>query len=49
MIIAPGYICSDESGETSNLGRGGSDYTAAIYAKYCNAKSLEIWTDVSGV
>ena len=49
MIITPGYICSDESGETSNLGRGGSDYTAAIYAKYCNAKSLEIWTDVSGV
>ena len=49
MIIAPGYICSDESGETSNLGRGGADYTAAIYAKYCNAKSLEIWTDVSGV
>ena len=49
MIIAPGYICSDESGETSNLGRGGSDYTAAIYAKFCNAKCLEIWTDVSGV
>ena len=49
MIIAPGFICSDESGEVSNLGRGGSDFSAAIYAKYTKAKSLEIWTDVSGV
>ena len=49
MVIAPGYICSNKKGETSNLGRGGSDYSAAIYAKYVNAKVLEIWTDVSGV
>ena len=49
MVIAPGYICSNEKGETSNLGRGGSDYSAAIYAKNLNAKVLEIWTDVSGV
>jgi len=49
LIIAPGYICSDENNEISNLGRGGSDYSAAIFAKYSNAKSLEIWTDVSGV
>ena len=49
FIIAPGYICSNEKNEVSNLGRGGSDYSAAIFAKYCNAKSLEIWTDVSGV
>ena len=49
MIIAPGYICSNEKNEISNLGRGGSDYSAAIFAKYSNAKSLEIWTDVSGV
>ena len=49
LVIAPGYICSNEKGETSNLGRGGSDYSAAIYAKYLNAKVLEIWTDVSGV
>ena len=48
-IIAPGFICSNNDGEISNLGRGGSDYSAAIYAKYLNAKSLEIWTDVSGV
>ncbi len=49
MVIAPGFICSNALGEISDLGRGGSDYSAAIYAKYCNAKSLEIWTDVSGV
>ena len=49
VIITPGYICSNELDEISNLGRGGSDYSASIYAKYCNAKSLEIWTDVSGV
>ena len=49
LIIAPGYICSNENNEISNLGRGGSDYSAAIFAKYSNAKSLEIWTDVSGV
>ena len=49
FIIAPGYICSNYKNETSNLGRGGSDYSAAIFAKYGEAKSLEIWTDVSGV
>ncbi len=49
VMITAGYICSNELDEISNLGRGGSDYSASIYAKYCNAKSLEIWTDVSGV
>ena len=49
LIISPGYICSNHEGKTYNLGRGGSDYSAAIYAKYLNAKVLEIWTDVSGV
>ena len=49
VMIAPGYICSNGSNEISNLGRGGSDYSASIFAKYCNAKCLEIWTDVSGV
>jgi aspartokinase/homoserine dehydrogenase 1 len=49
IIIAPGFICTNESDEISNLGRGGSDYTAAIYSKNINADSLEIWTDVSGV
>ena len=49
VMITAGYICSNELDEISNLGRGGSDYSASIYAKYCNAKYLEIWTDVSGV
>ena len=49
VMIAPGYICSNDSNEISNLGRGGSDYSASIYAKFYNAKCLEIWTDVSGV
>ena len=49
IIIAPGFICTNENNEISNLGRGGSDYTAAIYSKNINATSLEIWTDVSGV
>lgn len=49
IIIAPGFICTNENNEISNLGRGGSDYTAAIYSKNISATSLEIWTDVSGV
>ena len=47
--IVPGFISSDEvSGETTNLGRGGSDYTAALIAAALDAKALEIWTDVDG-
>ena len=49
IFIAPGFISSDEEGNTTTLGRGGSDYTAAIYASAINASSLEIWTDVSGM
>ncbi|MBQ8256857.1 MAG: bifunctional aspartate kinase/homoserine dehydrogenase I [Bacteroidaceae bacterium] len=49
IVVAPGFISSDkESGETTNLGRGGSDYTAAILAAALNANMLEIWTDVDG-
>lgn len=49
ITIVPGFISSDkDSGETTNLGRGGSDYTAAIIAAALNAKVLEIWTDVDG-
>ena len=45
----PGFISSDkDSGETTNLGRGGSDYTAAIIAADLDAEILEIWTDVDG-
>lgn len=47
--IITGFIGSTEKGETTTLGRSGSDYTAAIFASALNADSLEIWTDVSGV
>ncbi len=47
--IVGGFISSDvESGEVTNLGRGGSDYTASIIAAALNASVLEIWTDVDG-
>ena len=47
-IIAPGFIASNQSGETTTLGRGGSDYSASIFAAALNADVLEIWTDVDG-
>lgn len=47
--IAPGFIASSAAGYTTTLGRGGSDYSAAIYAAALNADVLEIWTDVSGM
>jgi aspartokinase/homoserine dehydrogenase 1 len=49
IFVAPGFIASDENNNTTTLGRGGSDYTAAIYAAAINASSLEIWTDVTGM
>lgn len=49
IFIIPGFIASDENNNTTTLGRGGSDYTAAIFAAAINAGSLEIWTDVSGM
>lgn len=49
LYIAPGFIGSDEYHQTTTLGRGGSDYTAAIYAAAMDATVLEIWTDVSGM
>ena len=49
ITILPGFIASDENGETTTLGRGGSDYSAAIYSSILNAEILEIWTDVSGM
>lgn len=49
LIIAPGFIARDAAGNTTTLGRGGSDYTAAIFAAALNAGVLEIWTDVSGM
>jgi bifunctional aspartokinase / homoserine dehydrogenase 1 len=47
--ILPGFISANETGHTTTLGRGGSDYTAAILAAGINAANLEIWTDVSGM
>ena len=46
--ICGGFIATDSEGEISNLGRGGSDYTAAIVAAALNSEILEIWTDVDG-
>lgn len=49
VALVPGFISSDKnSGEITNLGRGGSDYTASIIAAALNAEVLEIWTDVDG-
>jgi len=47
--VIPGFICKNENGDLSTLGRGGSDLSASIIANALDAKSLEIWTDVSGV
>lgn len=49
VALVPGFISSDKNtGEVTNLGRGGSDYTASILAASLEAESLEIWTDVDG-
>ena len=48
VAVVPGFISSDQNGNITNLGRGGSDYTAAILAATLNASVLEIWTDVDG-
>ena len=49
ITVAPGFISKSEKGYATTLGRGGSDYTAAIYAAALDASILEIWTDVSGI
>ncbi|MDE6533165.1 MAG: bifunctional aspartate kinase/homoserine dehydrogenase I [Muribaculaceae bacterium] len=46
--VVGGFIASDTGGEVTNLGRGGSDYTASVMAAALDADSLEIWTDVDG-
>jgi aspartokinase/homoserine dehydrogenase 1 len=48
IAIVPGFIASNEAGEYTTLGRGGSDYTGAILAAAMDVSSLEIWTDVNG-
>jgi aspartate kinase len=47
--VLQGFIASNERGITTTLGRGGSDYTAAIVGAVMNADSIEIWTDVDGI
>ena len=49
VSITQGFIGSNNKGETTTLGRGGSDYSAALFAESVKADVLEIWTDVSGV
>ena len=49
LFVLPGFIASDKQGRTTTLGRGGSDYTASLYAVGCKARILEIWTDVPGM
>lgn len=46
--VMGGFLATDDNGEVTNLGRGGSDYTAAILAAALDADVLEIWTDVDG-
>nr|WP_275436639.1 lysine-sensitive aspartokinase 3 [Vibrio sp. Of14-4] len=49
IVVTQGFIGSDEQGNTTTLGRGGSDYSAALIAEAVEAKGLEIWTDVPGI
>ncbi|PKH51532.1 bifunctional aspartate kinase/homoserine dehydrogenase I [Tenacibaculum sp. Bg11-29] len=49
ITVLPGFIAKSENGLSTTLGRGGSDYTAAIYAAALNTSELQIWTDVSGM
>ncbi|WP_290699177.1 bifunctional aspartate kinase/homoserine dehydrogenase I [Lacinutrix sp.] len=49
ITVLPGFISKSDQGEITTLGRGGSDYTAAIISAALNVDTLEIWTDVSGM
>ena len=49
VFVAPGFICQDREGRVSTLGRGGSDFSAALYGAAVGADSLQIWTDVPGI
>ena len=49
VVVLPGFIASSLDGNSTTLGRGGSDYTAAILAAALKAETLEIWTDVDGM
>ncbi|WP_151192605.1 lysine-sensitive aspartokinase 3 [Cysteiniphilum sp. JM-1] len=49
VLICEGFIGMDSKGKTTTLGRGGSDYSAALLAQALQAKSVKIWTDVAGI
>jgi len=49
ITVVPGFVARSNDGESTTLGRGGSDFTASIMAAAMNASVLEIWTDVSGM
>lgn len=49
LLFVTGFIGSNEHGRITTLGRGGSDYTAAIFGSILNADTIEIWTDVNGM
>ncbi|WP_292009936.1 bifunctional aspartate kinase/homoserine dehydrogenase I [Chryseobacterium sp.] len=49
ITVVPGFIAKDKEDNATTLGRGGSDYTAAILASALNVEELQIWTDVSGM
>jgi len=48
-IVTTGFIGSTEKGETTTLGRGGSDYTASVFGAALDSEAIEIWTDVDGI
>lgn len=49
LVVTQGFIGRSVSGQTTTLGRGGSDFTAALLAEACQASSLHIWTDVASI
>jgi len=49
IVITQGFIGSDDSGRTTTLGRGGSDYTASLLGEALHAERVDIWTDVAGI
>ena len=49
VLLTQGFIGADVQGRTTTLGRGGSDYSAALFAEALGAECLEIWTDVAGI
>jgi aspartate kinase len=49
IVVTQGFVGADQQGNTTTLGRGGSDFTAALLAEGLGAKTCEIWTDVIGV